>query len=185
MMERRSFLSLITLCAAIHGTASGFEGSEGKGVDASRFTPLAAGIRRASLLTVYEGLPHQRWESEELKKELATKKTIRLHGYPFYEKPLPIFSGDVEPLRRLCSAAESYRTYREMKLCGGYHPDYALVWKDGGVSYDLLVCLGCHEMKLFGPKMELLIDLRDGPAKHLEAILKQYHQQRPQSRLTL
>ena len=39
-------------------------------------------------------------------------------------------------------------------------PDHYLTWKDGTTTYELLICFDCHEMKLYGPKQELLADIR-------------------------
>jgi len=147
----------------------------------SHFTPVTKGMSQASALTLYECLPHQSWEGELLKKELATKKTITIHGFPFYERPLSIAAADVEELRRLSVAADSFSPYGGPKACGGYHPDYCLAWKDGPTTYELLICFGCHEMKLFSPKQEELADIRKDAFERFETILKKYQDQRPKT----
>jgi hypothetical protein len=147
--------------------------------DLSQFTPISEGIRRASSLTLYEGLPHQSIEAAQLKVELATKKTIQLHGFPFYERALPVAAEEIEPLRRLSASADSFSHYDGPKKCGGYHPDYALAWKDGGTIHHLLICFGCHEMKLYGPRHELITDIRDDAYKQFETLLRKYRDQRP------
>src|SRR5215211_6479570 len=140
----------------------------------SRFTPITKNIAHGSSLTLYEGLPHQAWEAELLKKELEAKETITVHGFPFYERPLPVAALDVEELRRLSAARESFSPYAGPKACGGYHPDYCLSWKDGEVTYELLICFSCHEMKFYGPKHEALADIRKDAFERFEAILKKY-----------
>jgi hypothetical protein len=62
----------------------------------SQFPPVSKGTSQTLSLTLYEGLPHQTWETELLIKELATKKTIDIHGYPFYERPLRVSADDVD-----------------------------------------------------------------------------------------
>ena len=178
-MNRRFFFSLLGACTILHGASHAEVRSDLTAKDLSQFTPIAEGIRRASSLNLYEGLPHQGWEADQLKKELATKKTLRIHGFPFYERPLPIAADEVEPLRRLCAAADSFLSYGGPKLCGGYHPDYCLAWRDGEATYHLLICFGCHEMKLYGPKQELLADIRSDAFKQFETTLKKYRDQRP------
>jgi hypothetical protein len=122
------------------------------------------------------------WEADQLKKELATKKTVRIHDFPFYERPLALAADEVEPLRRLSAAGSSYQTYGGPKACGGYHPDYCLAWKDGNVTYHLLICFGCHEMKLYGPKSELIVDIGEEAFKTFETALKKHRDQRPKAR---
>jgi hypothetical protein len=62
------------------------------------------------------------------------------------------------------------------KACGGYHPDYCLTGKDGMATYDLMICFGCAEMKLYGPGNYLIVDLNDGAFKTL---LVKHRNQRP------
>ena len=150
--------------------------------DLLQFTPISEGIRRASSVTLYEGLPHQTWEADQLKKELATKKTVSFHDFPFYERPLMLAADEVEPLRRLSTAGSSYTTYGGPKACGGYHPDYCLTWKDGDATYQLLICFGCQEMKLYGPNSELIVDIGEEAFRAFEAALKKHRDQRPKTK---
>ena len=130
----------------------------------------------ATSLTLYEGLPHQAFDRELMESEIVTKKTIHWHDFPFYERPLTASTADVETLRSLCENPDSFCAYRGPKLCGGFHPDYCLSWTDGEESYDLLICLGCIEVKFFGGGHELLADIR---SRQLKQILRRYHDQRP------
>lgn len=148
--------------------------------DLARFKPVSVGIRRATALTLYEGLPHPVWEAESLKKELTSgKKIMRAQGFPFYARPLPLRAAAVERLRVLCADEASYTTYQGPKMCGGYHPDHCLVWQDGEVTYQLLVCFGCHEMKIFGPAGEIMADIRPKAFEAFESALKEHRVQRP------
>ena len=178
-MNRRFLLTLFAMCAVLLSAGNAAVRPELTAEDLSQFTPISEGIRRASSLTLYEGLPHQMWEADQFKKELATKKTIRIHDFPFYERPLVLAADEIEPLRRLSAAGSSYTTYGGPKLCGGYHPDYCLTWKDGEATYQLLICFGCHEMKLYGPKSELIVDIGDDAFKAFAAALKKHRDQRP------
>jgi len=147
--------------------------------DLSVFNPITEGVRHAATLVLYEGLPHPVWEKAQFKQELATQKTIQVHRYPFYEHSLLVAPEDVESLRRLCADPGSYWSYSGPKLCGGYHPDYCLAWNDGNRTYELLICFGCHEMKLYDAKHELKADVREGAYKRLQEILQKYHAKRP------
>lgn len=156
-------------------------GSHSTDVKPAHFKPFVDGIQRSKSFVLYEGLPHQTFESEQLEKELATKRTRRIDEYFFYDHPLEVADADVEKLRRLSSASENYSPYAGPKECGGFHPDYALAWSDGDETYHLLICFGCHEMEFHGPRGMLLVDIREKAFKQFEAILKQYRDQRPPS----
>ena len=67
-----------------------------------------------------------------------------------------------------------------MKLCGGYHPDYAIRWIDStGESFEALVCFGCHEIKLYGDGMQLYADLGKETFERLKTTLSRYGENRP------
>ena len=176
-MNRRFFFSLLGACAV--RTSAAENRPELSARELIQFTPISEGVSRASALLLYEGLPHPSWEAEQFKTELATKKTVRFHDYPFYERPLPVAADEIGPLRRLSAAASSYWSYGGPKLCGGYHPDYCLAWKGSDATYDLLICFGCHEMKLYGPRRMLLVDIRNDTSRQFETMLKKYHNERP------
>jgi cytochrome c553 len=178
-MTRRWLLLFVAAFALFHCLGCKADRRRLSAKERAEFAPISKGINHASSLTLYEGLPHQTWEPEVLAKELATKKTIVRHEFPFYERPLPVAAGDVEALRRLSAAGESFAPYLGPKNCGGYHPDYCLAWKDAETTYELLICFGCHEMKLYGPKQEMLVDIKKEPFTQFEKTLQKYQAQRP------
>jgi len=164
----------------------------------SKFAPIAEGIKRATELRLYEGLPHQTFEKEALETELRSKKTVQIQKFPFYEQTLDILFEDIELLKQLCVDGANYKSnfgttkhpdgsesvWKTSKFCGGFHPDYCLAWKDGDVTYDLLICFGCQEMTFFGPKTALNADIREHAYQKFETILKKYRGQRPQKTRT-
>lgn len=143
--------------------------------DLPHFKSVVDGIHGAATVDLYEGLPHQLWEREAFERELATKKTVKLHEFQFYEHPLAISADDVKLLRQISVAPESYREYVP-EPCGGFHPDYALVWKEGEHTYDLLICFGCGDVQLHGPQQELMAKMASGK---FGEILSKYRSQRP------
>jgi len=178
-MNRRFFLANLSVCAVLPRASDGADSSGLSASELVEFTPLSQGVSRASTLTLYEGLPHPDWEAEYFKMELATKKTVRLHDYSFYERPLHVAAEDIETLRRLSANPDSYWSYRGPKPCGRYHPDYCLAWKDYDSIYDFLICFGCEEMKLYGPEGHLLVDLRSESALRFKITLQNYRNERP------
>jgi len=104
---RRLFLLFLSVCALLYGAFSAKEHFE--------LASISKSIPSSAALKLYEGLPHQSWESDLLKKELAEKKTVLLHGFPFYERPLSVTAADVETLRRLSTARGSFSAYRGPK----------------------------------------------------------------------
>jgi hypothetical protein len=145
----------------------------------SELQTILAGIGPNASLVLYEGLPHQTFEWNQMQKELATKKTIEIHEYPFYERPLAVSDADVATLRQLSLAPDSFVSYMGPKGCGGYHPDYCLEWTDGGATCELLICLGCREMELYAAGKKLLVDIRNSAFDQFEATLEKYRDQRP------
>jgi hypothetical protein len=91
--------------------------------DAIQNLAALATAARALSLTLYEGLPHQAFDTEQYQNELATEKTVVLHVYPFYGRALAVSESDREELRRLSASAEAYCSLSDGKPRGGYRPD--------------------------------------------------------------
>jgi hypothetical protein len=149
--------------------------------DFSNYAPLAAGVRKANKVILYEGLPHQFFEEGLLESELNTKKTVYYHGYPFYLEPLELKEPDIKELTDLFCDPKSFRAMppNSGKACGGFHPDYAIEWHDGNDVYRVLICFGCYEIKVFGPRNSLYCDIASDAYKKFERILKPYRKNRP------
>ena len=149
--------------------------------DLYKFRPFSIAAKHACIFTLYEGLPHQFWDSKKLEEELANKRTIRItqFEFPFYARPLSVSSEDIEALRQLATSSGSFLSYGGPKLCGGYHPDYALAWSDGTSTSYLLICFGCHEMFFYDGKHAFWADIREEAFSKFKAILHKYHDQRP------
>jgi hypothetical protein len=148
--------------------------------DLAEFMPISAGIVRASSVTLYEGLPHQNFEADLLKQELENKQTVLIREFPFYERPLPISEADIETLRQLATTASSFSTSPGAKSCGGFHPDYCLVWKDADATYEVLICFGCRDVMFFGPTQTLFAEIRKEAGKQFKSTLDKYREQRPE-----
>lgn len=143
---------------------------------------IVTGIRGASAVTLYEGLPHQMFEREELKQELASKTTVRLHDFPFYKETLVLSEADEKALRDVVCAGNTFEPVQPgtMKMCGGFHPDYCVEWRGSdGKNYRVLFCFGCHEADLGGPTGEVRCDVNNSAFDQMETILKPYRKNRP------
>lgn len=118
-------------------------------VDTFRFLPEALKFMNdATSIEIFEGLPHQTFEAEALKEELASKKTIQLGGYPFYATPHKLRKNDDTKLEKLLEDAAGFVPFTGYKMCGGFHPDYAIVFKKDNVVCELLICFGCGDARI-------------------------------------
>jgi len=103
-------------------------------------------VKGAAKLRVYQGLPHQTFEAEKLKKELKRENVVMIAGLPFYAPPVE--AAEPEALRQLLGAPATLEVFSGEKKCGGFHADYAVSWEAKGKTWHALVCFGCHEMLL-------------------------------------
>lgn len=145
----------------------------------ANFAALAEGISKADTILLYEGLPHQGNEQKVFKDELR-KPHILLHEYPFYSELLELNSVDRAELSKLMVESSHFEPWRGEKKCGGYHPDYAIEWRTNGDVYHGLVCLGCSEVKFFGPRSELHCDMTSETKHKLMTLFKPYRKNRPE-----
>jgi hypothetical protein len=147
--------------------------------DLASYKPVAAAAKAAKALTLYEGLPHPLWENELLAAERKNKKTVKLHDYPFYAETLKFKDKDAKAVKALLRQSKRFRGWKGEKDCGGFHPDYLIEWKQGKDVYRVLFCFGCEEIKAFGPKGAVRLDMTAETKKELARILKPYRKNRP------
>ena len=123
-----------------------------------------AAIAQAKTVTVYEGLPHQAFERDAYAIEVKRPDLVWFEGFPFYAKPLNVPEAEKKSLTAIVSRPTAHVPFRGYKACGGYHPDYAVVWTDrDGKKSGSLICFGCHEWKNFTPAGRLYEDLEKTP----------------------
>jgi hypothetical protein len=84
-------------------------------------------------------------------------------------------------LKKLLGDESSFKAGFRGKKCGGFHPDYCVEWYADGQLYRCLICLGCWEVKVYGPDRELYCDMQHDVRDQLKKTLKRYRQNRPVS----
>jgi len=58
------------------------------------------------------------------------------------------------------------------KMCGGFHADYYLKWKTDSDTWEILLCMGCHEAIIFHDGLSLRCDLASDAAKRIKTVIK-------------
>jgi hypothetical protein len=132
---------------------------------------ILAAIPKSGSMRLYRGLPSEFWEPGRRAQELCRAKTIRLHGYPFYEESIPIPEADAGRLTASLSSRATFRRRDGNKRCSGYSPEYGIECKAGEDGIRALICLECAEVKMFVPKCELYCDLSPEAKQSLESSL--------------
>jgi hypothetical protein len=181
-MDRRWLMWTATLLAGCTGAPNVEVGQEPPrpiSTDFGRLPSALEGIRKSGEVVLYEGLPSEFWEPQLREREVGRKKTIRLHGHPFYDERLAVGVADAERITALFSAKGSFRRYRGPKGCGGYDPDYCVEWKTGDGATRALISLERGEVKIFGPRSELHCDLSPEAGQRLGQWLSLYQKNRP------
>lgn len=144
---------------------------------------FAAGVREAASVVVFEGLPHPVLAEKLYQREAKRHDLISIHGYPFYARPLNVPAETIDQIRAILLNPAAHLQFPELmpsELCGGYHPDYAVVWLNGGKQYGSLICFGCREWKNFTPDQLLYGRISHEAFTKLSGILDGYHGQRPE-----
>ncbi len=136
-------------------------------------------LPRTGEVALYEGLPSEFWEPQLRETEAKQKKTLGLHGYLFYDEQLAPEESDRKQLTALFTDARSFQRHRDVKVCGGYHPDYCVEWKNGDATTRALICLECAEVQFFARRGELYCDLSPEANQRLSRCLGAYRKNRP------
>ncbi|MFT3991090.1 MAG: hypothetical protein QM680_06735 [Luteolibacter sp.] len=143
---------------------------------------IRAAITEATSLTIYEGLPHQAFERNLLAKESKRKDTEKINSFRFYTPAIAAINP--EALKRILSSPETIQVFRGEKLCGGFHPDYAVEWSDkDGSRFSALICFGCHEIIYSDGKNEYRYDFEQESFEKLKEELSPYAKKRPKSKI--
>lgn len=138
-------------------------------------------VRSAQTLIVYEGLPHQMFENDVYLSELKRADIVRFETFPFYAAPLNVSAPEKSKLTEIVLGDDAHIPYKGPTRCGGYHPDYVLVWEHAGHKSGAMVCFGCHEVIYFTPQGRLIQELGDAAYGNLKAVLSGYRVNRPKA----
>ncbi|MFD2160759.1 hypothetical protein ACFSW8_17775, partial [Rubritalea tangerina] len=139
---------------------------------------LQKSLASSEELHIYEGLPHQAFEKSLLKSELKRKDKTFIGSYPFYTPKVKVEDDTKKLLRRILGSQSILRPHSD-KLCGGFHPDYAISWHTEDEDYAALICFGCREIKFVTPSKTLHYDLTQKSLDSLKQLLKPFHSKRP------
>lgn len=142
--------------------------------DVASYNPIAAAAGKAKGAILFEGFPHPVFEAALFKKEKETRNQFRHQGFIFYQSRPRLRGNDGEALRKVFAEPKNFAAWRGEKKCGGFHPDFMVQWKVGDDIYRVQVCFGCSEIKAFGPKGAVRLDMTPAAKKSLEATLKRY-----------
>ena len=138
-------------------------------------------IAEATTVNVYEGLPHQGFESHLLLSESKQNDTKEIGAFRFYTPAVAATNRDV--LKGILSSAETIQVFRGEKECGGFHPDYAVEFSsEGGSRYVVLICFGCREIIYCDGKNKHRYDFENEPCERLIKELEQYALKRPKTK---
>jgi hypothetical protein len=108
-----------------------------------QFTGTIASAKR---VVIFVGTPHRR------DVDPKPPATIEIEDYEFFREPRVATAELATQLTKLVSDVRSFRDYRGMKFCGGFHPDLCVEWQfeQNGQRWHkrAFVCLGCSEWRL-------------------------------------
>lgn len=104
-------------------------------------------IEGAEKIAVFEGLPHQE-ETDLLRQEIARVDETRIGGFAFYPHAQDLNEKDEPSVRKHLRVFEGLQPFHLLKMCGGFHPDYAIRFTKGEEHCDILLCLGCGDARI-------------------------------------
>ena len=149
--------------------------------DFARAKPLFAAIAKADTLVLYEGLPHEGNEKASYEAEKRDEPTVEFYGFLFYRDPIEVSDADADRLKLVFGKEQSFQPWSGHKKCGGFHPDYLAEWRVGDATYRVLICLGCNEVKVYGPDRFAHCDMK-GVSVALGGWLGAHRKNRPAAR---
>ena len=178
-MKQRYMMVILLLISVLEARATDVPASSNKQVIG--FTPrlkkeaeirasfkklsrLIGSLDSGAKLEIYRGIP--RGKFFEVEEALGSgndghKRYIRRYGAFFYSQAEVPERNDVKELLAMVKNPQSFRRFGGFKLCGGFHPNFALVWTKDETAGEIHVCLTCHEIKLFQSRLEIYCEMDD------------------------
>ena len=129
-------------------------------------------------ITAIEGLPHP--FDSAFTTEKAKDNIHSISEHLFYDGRISLSADDHSQVRNTLEEKDSYAPHTEEKLCGGFHPDWAVEIGTGAGKTVYLICFGCHEViVLEGVGGDFHYDLADEAYDLLRRTLATYHVKLP------
>ncbi|MEM9479252.1 MAG: hypothetical protein AAGA58_06265 [Verrucomicrobiota bacterium] len=147
----------------------------GEKIDTRALPEIRDSFNNHEKLVISEGLPRR-----NQKEEISTKETTKIRGSYFYAKTVTPSESDAEVLAQAINDEAGIVEWAGAKLCGGFHPDFALQWSDSEEkTFHALICFGCSEIKIHGAGTKLYADIGDDTYRAFAETLSAYGGQRP------
>jgi hypothetical protein len=140
--------------------------------DMANLKPLSAGIEKAGALKVYIGVSRIPTAPLPPGAKVPEEKTVKVRGYKFHEKTYAAGEKESTQLKALVGNEKNFSKWLGPKPCGGFHPNYCLEWKDGEKVYEVFLCYGCEEAKIFGPNADLYVNTARETLKAFSEVLE-------------
>jgi hypothetical protein len=178
----RTLLRTGVVCLAVLGASLAVvHGDVADGLERNfdNWKGLAAGIASANKAALFEGTPHPFEEKDHYDAEMRTRKFKLFFDIMFYPDPTPLSAEINDKIKKVLLREGTLIQYTGDKKCGGFHADWCLEWRgDEGVTRCML-CFGCDEARVFGPKSSLQCDIHPKAAPELRAILTPFREHAP------
>lgn len=119
------------------------------------YATIAQDIEDIGDYQLYRGVPrHNRAEEE------ANERPTKLHqGYRFYDEPVEIPADQAGRFAAWALDPQNWQLHSDGKFCGGFHPDWCLLYQSGGTSVRVMICFGCHEVWISSADQSVKFDL--------------------------
>jgi len=145
----------------------------GSNLAASEDFRLLEGVAppRTGTLVSYDGFSHPGWDRKQLCFEILLKPRRILHGHAFSHSASE--TSTVTKIAAVLSDDTSYQPWLGEKACGGFHADRYFRWTEDSKTWEVLLCMGCHEALLFHGGQSLRCDISPEAFKTIEALEKE------------
>ncbi len=116
-------------------------------------------VRAKSSIKLFKGLPNPLRRQEEWAKEKATKKTVAMGGFFFYDPPSPLHESISKKLIDTYVTGAAFTRWSGSKYCGGFHPDVCIEIVSADTIFQVQLCFTCAEMKTLHEGRTLVADM--------------------------
>lgn len=116
----------------------------------------------------FDGFSHPGLDPERLCFEILLKPRRIFHGHAFSHSATE--TSTVIKIAALLSDHTSFEPWLGEKGCGGFHADRYFRWTEDSQTWEVLLCMGCHEALLFHSGQSLRCDISREAAKAIQTL---------------
>jgi hypothetical protein len=140
------------------------------------YADLIKATRKFDAVFIWEGTPREP-ANQPTTPNLAPPKTFKIGDQEFYALPLGLTLQEAAAVSdAVLKHKDNFNPWTGPKFCGGFHANYAVEWREKGVTVgQALLCFTCGEARFYVGSRAEIVDQSGSGLVRFRALLRSHH----------